>query len=110
MADTNRATAPGVDYGRDPRELIRKIAIAVRGILNGKTNNTREVTLRAGQTTTTLTDASITAATALVFSALTAHAATAMTAVWWEPTVGAGTIHHNNTADTDRTFRVVLHG
>lgn len=102
--------APPLDFAGAPQAWIRRVALVVRGILNGQTNNLRDVTLAAGATTTTLTDVGITPNTAAVFCPLTAHAAAAVTSLWWDPGAGSAIIHHNNTADVDRSFAVILHG
>ena len=48
----------------------RAVAEVVRGMLDGKTNNTGAITLTQSQTTTTLTDARIGATTVILFSPL----------------------------------------
>ena len=44
----------------DQIDYIRRAAIVLRGVLDGKTNNVGDVTLTASSTTTTLTDPLIT--------------------------------------------------
>lgn len=86
---------------------LRHIASAVRHLIEGRSNAAGSVTLRANQTTTTVTSDVIPAG---CFPQLTPSSATAATAVGgghiYVSAVAKGsfTITHNNTADTDRTF------
>ena len=48
----------------------RAVSEVVRGIMDGKTNNTGEITLTQSQTTTTLTDRRIGPTTVILFSPL----------------------------------------
>ena len=92
-------------------EWVRKQALAVRGALQGKTNNVRDVTLTASSTTTVFQDALITFNTAAVLSPRTASAAAAVGVLYHEVTdEGELTLHHDSDVATDRTFALVLHG
>ena len=53
-------------FGGDPRA----VAEVVRGVMDGKTNNTGEITLTQSQTTTTLTDRRIGPTTVILLSPL----------------------------------------
>ena len=65
----------------------------------------------AGATSTTLTDSRIGGASFIGFSPTTATAATALTALYVSAKAkGSATLTHNNTADTDRTFDVLIVG
>lgn len=90
---------------------LRKIVEVVRTTRAGKLNAVTSVTLRSGHTTTTLTDSRIGGGTFIGLSPTTATAATAMTAVYVSAKdTGSATLTHDNTADTDRTFDVLLIG
>jgi hypothetical protein len=90
---------------------LRRIVDVVRGVLAGKLNAVTSVTLRNGHTTTTLTDSRIGGGTFIGLSPTTATAAAATTAVYVSAKdKGTATLTHDNTADTDRTFDVVLVG
>lgn len=95
----------------DSKEHRRRLARAINRQLSGKLNATLEVTLAAGATTTTVTDVRLTYYSALIFSPLTATAAAAMTKVYVSAQEnGEATLTHDNTADTDRTFRLTIIG
>ena len=102
---------------QDLKEWCRKIAVALNGAMQGKTNNTGSVTLTANAGTTTLTEVHgrVGQNTQIFFFPTTANAATEF---------GAGTLYasarsvanntftltHANNAQTDRTFGYVLIG
>lgn len=68
------------------------------------------VTLAAGTTTTTVTDARVSVNSIVMFSPRTANAAAAKSTMLISVTDGAFTITHANTATTDRTFDYALLG
>lgn len=106
--------APTLYYG-DKEEWLHLIAAAVQGLMRGKMNAVKTVTLTASAASTTVTDARIGRNTVLVPIPTTANAA----AEW-----GAGTLYqthpnatadqavlnHANNAQTDRTFAVLMIG
>jgi len=53
----------------------RAVSEVVNGIMNGKTNNTGEITLNQGATSTTLTNERISANSVILFMPLNDHAA-----------------------------------
>jgi hypothetical protein len=96
----------------DFREWLRKTVAAVNAALNGANRTTGEVTLTANDTTTTVTTPYVTEESAVIFTPLTANAATE---------VGEGgmyvstrtngvsfVITHANGAETDRDFAWAL--
>lgn len=98
---------PGLSHDPNPREIAER----VNRLNQGKMNAVTTLTLTAGATTTTLTDTRIGGGTYIGLSPTTATAAAAMTKVYVGPkTKGSATITHDNTADTDRTFSVLLIG
>lgn len=93
------------------QQWLQKLAASLFGVMQGKTNNVREVTLAVDPATeTVLTDGLITRNTHAFLSAMTANAA-AVTGLWFEVTDDMEiTVHHDATTDEDCTFAVVLHG
>lgn len=80
-------------------------------VLLRKLNCTADLTLRAGQATTIMQDPRLSAFSVLTFMPTTASAATAKASVYvTAQNNGVATINHANTADTDKTFKVALHG
>lgn len=89
----------------------REITERVNRLIQGKMNAVTTVTLTAGATTTTLTDARIGAQTYIGFSPTTANAAAALTNLYVSAkATGSATLTHSNTGTTDRTFDVLLIG
>ena|GEM_PF-2425419 len=82
---------------------------AINELIRGKGNNTSSVTLRASQTTTTVTRSNITTSSVPILVPTTE---TARTAQWRISSVVAGSfvITHDSTADTDRTFLYAVVG
>lgn len=91
------------------REIVRH----VNAIRQGKQNVTKELTLTAGATATTLTDARIGYSSAIIPAMpTTANAAAAMIAGIWVDGIktGEATVHHASNAATDQTIRFVIIG
>lgn len=93
-------------------EWCRMLANRVNAVLNGKLNTSGTVTLTAGATSTTKADPRCTARTCVVLTPQTSTAAVAVGAgvVYVVPDYESFVVHHNNTADTDRTFAYALLG
>lgn len=92
---------------------VRRISEVVNSILTGKMNVTLDVTLTAGASTTTLTDARLSVATVISFCPLTAHAAAELAAGTLyvsARTNGTMTLTHANNAQADREFDCTLIG
>lgn len=90
---------------------LARVHEVIRGVLTGKLNCTTTVTLAAGATTTTLTDARIGPASFIDFMPTTAHAATAKGGLYVSARgEGSATLTHANTADVDKTFGVIIIG
>ena len=77
---------------RNPEEGFRKLALVVKGLLRGRSNNTEEVTLDSGSTSTTVTQDGITADS--VIHLMPASANAAGVAYHVTSTLGSFTIHH----------------
>lgn len=88
---------------RDPRRL----AIAINGIIDGRTDNYGSVTLTASTATTVVTEARVTDFSTVVLTPRTANAAAELGAGGMyvsAMTDGSFTITHANNAQSDRTF------
>lgn len=96
---------PGPATGeRDLRDMVRSL-------YDGKSNNTGSVTLRAGETTTVVTDPRIGGGSAILLTPLSAHAAAALGGLWVSArATGSATLSHASTADTDKAFAYVVVG
>lgn len=94
------------------RQHRQEIARAAASAMKGQTNNTLSLTLDANATTTTITDARISIATAVLLSPMTAHAAAEIGAgtLWIVPAAGVAVVNHANSAQADRTFQAALVG
>jgi hypothetical protein len=74
-------------------------------MMDGKTNNTGSVTLRASQATTVITDARVGASSVIVFSPRTANAAAAFGGLYVSAKGnGTATLTHALNVQTDKTF------
>jgi len=91
--------------GSNPRE----VAEVTNGIMNGKTNNTGSVTLRASNTTTTITDERLGFDSIILLSPLSANAA-AQTPYISTKAKGSVIITHTSTAHTDLNFDYIIVG
>lgn len=83
------------------------LAVAIRHLAEGRSNAAGQVTLRANETTTTVTSDVISAGCFPLLTPASATAATAMGAgaVYVSAVAnGSFVITHNSTADVDRTF------
>lgn len=106
-------TRPAYDaapYEPNADRQLRKTATAIDRINAGKFNCTVDVTLRASQTTTVVTDARIGPFSFIMWMPMTANASTAEKAgIWCNPTVaGSVTLNHASAVAVDQTFRLVI--
>lgn len=102
--------APSIaPFGIDTEEWLRKNTLpVVNALLRGKANNTFDLTLSPGESTTLLVSDLVTLDSVIELSPQTASAAEV---VWWvEPLPGRAVIHHDVSEAADRTFGVVVHG
>lgn len=108
-------------FGVVPRELPddrlhrTQLANAVNRTLQGRLNNTGDMTLAANSTATILKDARLSAQSSILFEPMTANAAAEQAAGTMYVTAanrrtGAFTITHANAGTTDRTFRYAILG
>ena len=104
---------PVPEFMPDDKEHRRQIARRINTLAQGKMNVTNTVTLRASQTTTTLTDARIGQTSAIVpAAALTADGAAAIVAGIWVSNIlsGSCTINHASNAAIDQTILFLIIG
>lgn len=108
----NRGYDPVPEQDANEQEHRRKIARAVNRLNQGKFNGTVDVTLRASQTTTTVTDARISATSFLMWMPQTASASTAEKAGIYVTgrTNGSAVLNHASNAATDQSFTVLIIG
>ncbi len=108
-------TFPTIPVLTNNDTYLQRIVRAVNSLLNGKINSTGTKTLTTSSATTTLTDASLSPDSTVLFDPQTANAATELygaTMYVLTANRGAGvwTITHVNSATADRTFRYVVLG
>jgi hypothetical protein len=94
-------------------EALRRIAQAVNGLLQGKSNNVGTVTCTPGATSTVVTDSRIGANSTMPLDARSASAAAELGAgtAWWSSQgKGTATLTHANAVSADRIFRFAIIG
>lgn len=102
---------PEIDWPGHDEEWIRKNALILRGVMDGKINATGTVTLTASSATSTLTDRRIGPNTIILFMPTTSNAAAGLTALYVSArTDGSATLTHANNAQVDRTYGYALLG
>lgn len=98
---------------RHPDAAIHRtvMADAINGLIDGKLNVLGSVTLRASQTTTTVSDNKFESNMVPYLMATTANGAAALTNVYLSARdKGSFTLTHANNAQTDRSFLYVRLG
>lgn len=113
MPQSNPGFQPVPEFIPDGSHHRRMIARGMNSILGGKINATIDVTLTASAASTTINDPRIGFYSAVVPAmAMTANAAAALAAGIYIDTMKSGScvVHHNNTADTDKTIRFLIIG
>jgi hypothetical protein len=98
---------PTLSPGADNRSIVERINL----LMAGKMNAAWAVTLTPGATTTTVLDSRIGGQSIILLSPRTATAAAAMATVFVSAKAkGSAELTHDNTADADRTFDVLIIG
>jgi len=87
----------------------RAVAEVLNNSMAGKTNNTGSVTLRASNTTTTITDERLGFDSVILLSALTANAA-AQNPYISTKAKGSAVITHTSASSTDLNFDYIIVG
>lgn len=113
MATQGFEDAPA--YYDDHPNLLRRLIRVIKGLTQGKSNNTGLLTLTANSATTTVTfaDGRLGQNTVITLTATTSNAAAAVGALYVSSRTVASntlTLTHANTASTDRIFGYVLTG
>jgi len=104
------------DFRRYPKVRLNQpwdilARTVVNNAMSGKLDAVGELTLTAGAATTTLDDPLITRASFVALMPMTANAASALSALYFDPTSsGTVIIHHANNAQADRQFRYLVIG
>ena len=89
----------------------RAVAEIVNGIMNGKTNNTGTITLNSSSTSTTLTDARISAESVIIMTPMSLNAAKEFGTCYISArTNGSATISHQNTGHADLNYTYIVVG
>jgi hypothetical protein len=104
---------PPLFFDGTVEEHVRKVALATRELLSGKSNNTIvSLTLTPNSATTEIEMERVCCDTIVNLTPKTASAGTALSSgtLWVEVTYGKITIHHDEQPDLDRTFGAVLVG
>ena len=90
---------------------LRLISNTVNNTLDGKLNSTGTTTLRASQTTSTLTDERISVNSVILFMPITANGLTAHNTLYVSArTDKSATLTHASSANTDQNFGYVVIG
>lgn len=114
MTATSNPAYQGVaPWIKDESQHRRDMARTINAILIGKANVTIDVTLRASQSTTTITDARIGYTTAVIPAMpLTVNGAVALdSGIWFDvPKSGSVVVHHAAAVAANQTIRFVLIG
>lgn len=110
-----RFRSPPQSWSGSAEEALRKVVLPiVTDVLRGKLNNTYDVTLTAGATTTTVLNTECTAESIALIIPKTASAAAAVGSATGVQAVcadlGTVTLTHDSNAATDRTFGVAILG
>jgi hypothetical protein len=92
--------------GATPRE----IAFLTNQLLLGRINTTGQVTLKIGQSMTTVERPYIAASSVMMLFPTTANAAAATPTTWTQSRSGAVDLHHISNGLTDRTFNFAIVG
>lgn len=115
MSVANQGTPPVPEFLANADEHRRKIASTVNQLVMGKVNCTLDVTLNAGTTTTTVSDARVFYTSAIIPAmALTFNGATDIAGGIYIPLAtikkGSAVVYHRADIATDRTIRFVILG
>lgn len=94
---------------------LRQIAVVLKRMLVGGLNVTGDLTLTASANSTTLSDPRINVNSVILLMPKTANAQAELSNVaqplyFDTPASGSVVIHHNNNAQNDRTYRVIILG
>jgi len=91
-------------------EYINKLKNSINFAMNGKTNNTGEVTITPSTSSTTVLNNLCNVNSVVILSPVTSHAAVHDSGRYVVAGDKQFTIHHSNSAQTDKTYRYVIIG
>tara|TARA_R110002020_G_scaffold263918_1_gene478663 strand:+ start:5860 stop:6189 length:330 start_codon:yes stop_codon:yes gene_type:complete len=95
----------------DQSQHLRLISNTVNNTLEGKLNSTGTITLRASQTTSTLTDARLGVNSIILFMPITANGLTAYNTLYVSARAdGSATLTHASSSNSDQNFGYVVIG
>ena len=90
---------------------LRLISNTVNNTLDGKLNSTGDVTLRASQTTTTLTDARLGGNSIILFMPITANGRTGLNGMYVSARAeGSATLTHASSSNADQNLSYCVIG
>lgn len=89
---------------------LNKLKLTINLLMNGKMNNTGEVTLTPNASSTTVTDNLCNENSVILFTPVTSNAAQHTQTAYIVAGDKEFTIHHNSSANTDKTIRYVIIG
>lgn len=101
---------PPIFWKGEEKEHIRKVALILRQVLAGKTNNVFDITLSANTTQTLVERERVNIDTKVTLIPKSASAASALSSLWITVSFGRITINHDSQSDTDRTFGATVVG
>tara|TARA_R100000231_G_scaffold131114_1_gene103020 strand:+ start:2470 stop:2799 length:330 start_codon:yes stop_codon:yes gene_type:complete len=95
----------------DTGQHLRLVSTSLNNTINGKLNSTGTITLRASQTTTTLSDARIGGNSVVVFMPTTANGRTALNGLYVSARAnGSATLTHASSGNTDQNLSYCVIG
>ena len=100
---------PAPPIARDDESFLRKLAFVINETQKGKTNNTGEVTLTNGTTSTVVSNPLCNAKSVIVLDRNSSLAA-GLTGVYTTKANGSFTIFHSNPGGTTAVFRYAIIG
>lgn len=89
--------------------FLRDIVKRVNALIDGKSNNTGEITLENGETSTIVKDINVGLSTVILLSPITSAAA-GVNGIYIESGQKQFTVHHADPASTTASFRYVTVG
>ena len=90
---------------------LRLVSASLNNTINGKLNSTGTVTLRASQTTTTLTDARLGGNSIILFMPITANGRTGLNGMYVSARAeGSATLTHASSSNADQNLAYTIIG
>tara|TARA_S200002703_G_C3700544_1_gene215138 strand:- start:382 stop:711 length:330 start_codon:yes stop_codon:yes gene_type:complete len=95
----------------DTEQHLRLVSTSLNNTINGKLNSTGSITLRANQTTTTLTDARIGGNSVIVFMPTSANGRTGLNGLHVSARAsGSATLTHASSGNSDQNLSYCVIG